>query len=333
MLSEGQDGSNDLDQFFSFARDVERTILKSGRSEPTANEIQDYSWKYWRAVDHLCDRLQASPINDPLSDRSFRKFLELTVRCEAAWRSRFRPHGYPGDYRTMELFYRLEETPDKESPPKCKTPGETLVESAFARTHGIRLIQKRAKILESFLVERLSAGHQRPLRMLDVGGGGARYFRRAIRKVVDANVSYTIIDQDPSLPHFWCNEIPADVARNVTIVSAPVKSLLSGECAERLPDKFDLVMSSGLFDYLDQGTASQLAAHLFSMLRKPGALVIANMLNSEPGQAAFFRETIMDWHIVKRTDDEMRGLVPSVEPEGYDRFPDVDLGVVYFRSR
>ena len=92
-------------------------------------------------------------------------------------------------------------------------------------------------------------------------------------------------------------------------------------------------MSSGLFDYLDQGTASQLAAHLFSMLRKPGALVIANMLNSEPGQAAFFRETIMDWHIVKRTDDEMRGLVPSVEPEGYDRFPDVDLGVVYFRSR
>ena len=148
MLSEGQDGSNDLDQFFSFARDVERTILKSGRSEPTANEIQDYSCKYWRAVDHLCDRLHASPINDPLSDRSFRKFLELTVRCEAAWRSRFRPHGYPGDYRTMELFYRLEETPDKESPPKCKTPGETLVESAFARTHGIRLIQKRAKILE-----------------------------------------------------------------------------------------------------------------------------------------------------------------------------------------
>ena len=324
------DNVSELKDFLRFSRDLEISIVKSGRSAPTQHEAEDYTVRYWQAVDSLHDRLGGFASEDPSSDPEVRMFLELTLRCEAAWRSRIKPRGYSGDFRLMELFYELEKPFEQNGArSQSKSPGERLIEAAFSRTRGIRLIQKRARVLEAFLLERIGKSAAR-LRILDVGGGGARYFRRAAGKIGSKVPSYTIIDQDPSLPVFWSNDVPKDIAKNVSVVSASIKMLLNRELSELQKERFDIIMSSGLFDYLEQNIACKLASCLYRLLAEGGTLVIANMLDSEPSQATFFRETLMNWKIVKRTDAEMQGLVSLVEPQSYQRFPDVDLGIAYF---
>lgn len=320
----------DLQEFFSFAREAETSIVKLGRSAPTTSELDTFSYQYWRAVDELHDRLRILHGKHPMSDRVAQEFVNLTLRCEAAWRSRIKPRGYSGDYRVMELFYELDDPCEQKSHRTAsKAPGERLVEGAFSNTHGVRLIYKRAKMLETFLVEQIGKS-KRQLKILDVGGGGAKYFRRAAAKVANKAVSYTIFDLDSSLPLFWQHDVCENISKNVRVVSAPVKALLGGGHPEVSSEKFDVILSSGLFDYLEQDVAQQLAGHLFSLLHQGGKLVIANMLDSEPAQAAFFRETLMDWKIVTRSDEQMHNLLPHVKAEKYQRFPDVDLGVIHF---
>ena len=320
----------DLRKFFAFARDAELSILKSGRSAPTRDELDTFASEYWLAVDRLRSRLDIMSIDQPTTDPVVQEFLDLTLRCEAAWRSRIKPRGDAGDYRLMELFYELENT-DEAKPlgTEPRAPGQRLVEAAFARTHGIRLIKKRAKLLEAFLAGQI-AKSERPLNILDFGGGGARYFRRALAQVNNTRVRYTIFDQDASLPEFWRRDVPKSVSSKVRVISAPVKALLEGEHPGVSSQKFDIVLSSGLFDYLEQDVAQALASRLFALLRPEGKLVIANILDSEPARAAFFRDTLMDWKIVTRSDAQMQALVPQVNAEKYKRFSDVDLGIVTF---
>lgn len=323
------DDARDLTDFLCFARAAETAIIKSGRSTPTPGETRRFSERYWRAVELLHDRYGAMPADWATSESDVQAFVDLTLRCEPGWRSRYKPHGYPGDYRLMELFYALEEPMRTErNASKAKPPGEQLVEAAFAAAHGVRLIQKRARILEKILLERMVRNSGR-LSVLDVGGGGAKYYRRAAARTAYRPLSYTILDHDPSLPLFWKQDIDADVARNVSVISAPVKVLMNGGHPQLAAGTYDMILSSGLFDYLEQDEARKLAARLFSLLRHGGTLVIANILDSEPAQAAFFRETLLDWKLVGKTDEEMQHLLP-IRAKKYERVAEVDLGIVWF---
>lgn len=320
----------ELKSFFAFAKQTELSIIKSGRSEPTNEEIEFFASAYWQAVDRLRRRLLDLGVDQPATDPVVQKFLELTLRCEAAWRSRIKPRGYSGDYRLMELLYELGRNDEAEThSTESMSPGQKLVEAAFAKAHGIRLVQRRARLLEAYLVGRI-AQSQSPIKILDVGGGGAPYFRRALVRVNNKCISYTIIDQDASLPNFWQKKFPKYVSKKVRVVVSPLRKLLQGGHPELVCQRFDLILSAGLFDHIEQDNAQALANHLFALLRTDGRLLITNMLDSEPPRAAFFRETLMDWKIVKRSDAQMQALIPTVNAEKYQRFTDVDLGVVTY---
>ncbi len=88
----------DLSHFFAFAKETELSIIKSGRSTPTTNELETFASKYWQAVDRLRSRLKDLSVDQPLTDPVVQQFLDLTLRCEAAWRSRIKPSGFKPEF-------------------------------------------------------------------------------------------------------------------------------------------------------------------------------------------------------------------------------------------
>jgi extracellular factor (EF) 3-hydroxypalmitic acid methyl ester biosynthesis protein len=96
-------------------------------------------------------------------------------------------------------------------------------------------------------------------------------------------------------------------AYGVESIHASIRQLLSGKLSL---GQFDLVYSTGLFDYLHLPAAQRLAYAMFQMLRSGGKLLVANFL---PGiQAVGYMESYMDWHLVYRTRREMLDVADDI---------------------
>jgi hypothetical protein len=95
----------------------------------------------------------------------------------------------------------------------------------------------------------------------------------------------------------------------VETVAGTTRQILSGRLAL---GEFDLVYSTQAFDYLQQPLAQRVTKRLSEMLRPGGVLLLANF-PQEMNERGYM-ETFMDWHLVYRSDREMRNLASEINP-------------------
>ena len=86
----------------------------------------------------------------------------------------------------------------------------------------------------------------------------------------------------------------------VEAVQATARQVVTGRIE---PGQFDLVYSTGLFDYVPQQAAQRLTWRLFQLLRPRGRLLVANFLPGIPDLG--YMESFMDWKLLYRTRREM----------------------------
>ena len=294
---------------------IERAVTKRGTTVATTEECTSHTEIIWASLSALA--AEAMPPDPALTA----PWVELVLRSEVGWRARCKPHGYAGDYRLMELFYDLEHVAGQRP---GRSVSENLVDHFLVQSDGVRLVRERARRLEAIVTQAAKDGAQT---ILDVGGGGARYVRRALEALQSPRPQIFIYDQDLTLPHFWAAEVPQAISSKVQVISKPVKAIHTNTPSQ----PFALVLSSGLFDYLDQATAQDLAAHLWSLTAPGGRLVIANILETERAEARLLRH-LLDWTIVNRSDADMTSLLPGVDPATYTAVPEFDLGIVEYRK-
>ena len=104
-------------------------------------------------------------------------------------------------------------------------------------------------------------------------------------------------------------EVERSVGRfGVQCELADIRKMLTGRMNY---GTFDLVYSTGLYDYLKQKTAQKLSYHLFSMLKSGGKLVIANFLPTIDDIG--YMEACMDWFLVYRDRHDMMGLTELID--------------------
>lgn len=67
--------------------------------------------------------------------------------------------------------------------------------------------------------------------------------------------------------------------------------------------KFDLIYSSGLFDYFDLDKSVRLARKLWENVKPGGSLIITNAHPDNPTR--FWMEYVSEWYLEYKTDQEM----------------------------
>ena len=70
-----------------------------------------------------------------------------------------------------------------------------------------------------------------------------------------------------------------------------------------------MIVSAGLFDYLDEKTAFKLLSHLATLLEDDGVLAVTNY--STEDKSAFVKEWIGDWNLIFRNENDMRRIFPN----------------------
>ncbi len=95
--------------------------------------------------------------------------------------------------------------------------------------------------------------------------------------------------------------------------AADIRKMLLGQVQI---GEFDLVYSTGLYDYLNEKSAQRLTFHLFSLLRPGGRLVLANFLPDIADVG--YMEAYMDWFLIYRNRFEMMGLTNLIDQDQID---------------
>lgn len=165
---------------------------------------------------------------------------------------------------------------------------------------------------------------ERPWRILDVACGGSRYLRDGIDAQPLRRIRATLSDQDPAALAFVQSLLPADQRRDCVIVCAPVRKL-AGILRPDRDDRFDVVISTGLFDYLDDASASGLLARMTALTRAGGTVAISNF--SPLDRSRTVKDWVSDWPLIYRTDREVAALFPAELTPHTSRSP--DGGLVY----
>jgi extracellular factor (EF) 3-hydroxypalmitic acid methyl ester biosynthesis protein len=290
----------------SFAR-VDRAARREGRSIPTPAEKDLVSEKLWRVVGVLDS---ATPFLDAerhaVAKRALHDRLNPWLLRSRIWaRAYLKPHGYDGDFRLIEWMYDLEADP-------CADPTQPAIvnclDFALHSVHSMQAVWHR-RLWFRQLIERMWQTKQRPIRVLDVACGGSRYCREFLQRH-PGQLALVAVDQDPAAIAFLRSELSACGSEH-NLICGPIKHLAELVPTSRFADEFDVVISAGLFDYLENAAAVQLLEHLGGLTRPGGTTAISNFSSKDPSRAV--KEWICDWRLLYRDEQSVRSLFDRTE--------------------
>ena len=231
-----------------------------------------------------------------------------------------KPRGYAGDAVMMDYIYGPEE--GRPTPPATalgraifehftNAPASLGVRSrrALIATHIDRLVEERpgAHVLA------IAAGHLREASL------SIAIRRRRTGRVVALDADAESLE-----------EVRASYgAYGVETRTASFRELLTGGARD---GEFDLIYSTGLFDYLPARAGRRLVAAMHRMLRPGGSLLVANFL---PGiRDVGYMEAFMDWNLVYRSRQDMIDLthaLPEAEVKNVQLWSEEALNIIFLR--
>ena len=238
----------------------------------------------WQSCVQTCRThpLMATLHEDPFTGRAYAK-----------------PRGYAGDAELLDLIYSPEEGwPEPHATPLGLdiyryTNSAPAAEGVRARRGFVAdLIDQTTSEKPGRHILAIAAGHLREANLTT-----ALRRRRVGRFVALDADPVSLKEVDRAYGPFGVETVPSSFSALIT------NRLQIG--------KFDLIYSTGLFDYLSANTGRRLVTTLFDMLEPGGQLVVANFM---PGiRDIGYMEAFMDWKLIYRTRQDMVDLTMEIE--------------------
>lgn len=229
-------------------------------------------------------------LQDPLTSYSFR-----------------RPRGYAGDAHLLDRVY----FPECIDFSKTTDIGKKLFQYT-SKTPLCMAITERLKLLARMIDE--AATRNSDAKILSVASGHCRE--------LDFSLAYKggLIKQLVALDHDEASlsQIRQEYTNaNIELACQSVANLVRHNHFEQ---KFDLIYSSGLYDYLNARFANKLTSLLFDMLAPGGKLVLIN-IDTDYKEIGYM-EGFMNWGLIGRTAIDLLELAGGI---GSDECADIQL--------
>jgi len=236
------------------------------------------------------------------------------------YRAFSKPRGYAGDAQMLDLIYGPEERwPEPETTPLGLdiyhyTTSAPAAEGVRARRAFVAdLIDYSSSQNPKQHILAIAAGHLREAILTTA------VRRKRFGRFVALDVDPTSLEEvDREYGPYGVETVPASFI-------ALLKSGLD-------LGKFDLIYSTGLFDYLNEGIGRRLVTRLFEMLNPGGQLIVANFM---PGVRDIgYMEAFMDWNLIYRTRRDMVNLTTEIDEsqvKDLSLFAEDSRNIIFFR--
>lgn len=265
------------------------------------------------------------------------EYYHIVQEAPFYWRIMNKPNGYAGDAVMMSYIYRNQF--------EGKTPFGMFLHKHAVSTVACQAVRNRKQYLTQQIIRRdggnilsLAAGPAQEI--LDVittcRENGYKFL--ALDHDMDTLTKFDFSNQDPRFRYALANAFQI-ISRSY--LTARPRKLMKRFCHPRKDfkgmnflmglikydlvylkkEEFDLVYSSGLFDYIktfplddDKGTTA-LTKNLFDLIKPGGSLIIGNFSQNNPRDLRFVMEYIYDWQLIHRTKSDILEFARAI-PEG-----------------
>jgi len=207
-----------------------------------------------------------------------------------------KPFGYPGDFKIIDNIYRDHVT---------TTGFDGLWDDYFQQMVAPRAARKRKEDIKTIIANCVKGFGKRKVRIMNLGSGPAREIKELLEKREELflNVTFDCFDFEKEAISY-----AKDLLKGRSDVRFIQKDLvrlaLKKNRGTEVDEKYDLIYSTGFFDYFDKKVATRMITNLRKMLKRDGFLAIANFGDKDNNSSAGLMEWAIDWHLVYRTKNE-----------------------------
>ena len=226
-----------------------------------------------------------------------------------------KPQGYPGDFRIIDWIYTNQ---------NGSLGDGKLWDDFFHRQAAPQSVRNRKRFLNYFW-NNLVYEQEKAISVLNLASGPCRDLSDFLEQMnpIGFGSHFHCVDADPEAIEF-AKRLTSRYEEKVTFTWE-----LSNVFRFRTKEKFDLVWSSGLFDYLNDRLAIALIKKMWRWAKEGGKVVVGNFHPRNPSRS--FMEWCGQWFLIHRTEDDYRRLCRSAGiPEESIQFDREPLGCCIF---
>ena len=211
-----------------------------------------------------------------------------------------KPYGYAGDFKYIEDIY--ENNP--------KTTGFDRLFDNYTMMSAISIaVRNRKNDFKRMIIEHISAKQNQPLRIMDLASGPCReiYEILTVNKDLCDDVVIDCYDSDERSIEFSKKRLLG--CGNVNfIVENAARIAFRKDINTLIDKKYDIIYSTGLFDYFEERIALRLIQNLRKLLNPMGVLMISDVRDRYSNPSLYFMEWVGEWPLVYRNDEDFRKI-------------------------
>lgn len=212
-----------------------------------------------------------------------------------------KPYGYAGDFKIIDDIYRND--------PQTLGFGRLFDNYFQAATISVA-VRNRKEDFKKIILSAVKTRNSPEIKIMDLASGPCRELQELLKgELKDCpGVTFDCYDQDENAWNYAKNLLREDASRVNFVKENVVRIALRKNIEEQIPQKYDLIYSTGLFDYLDKRIAIRLVENLRKMLKPDGVLAISDVREKYKNPSVHFMEWVGDWNLVYRPDEEFRRI-------------------------
>ncbi len=212
-----------------------------------------------------------------------------------------KPYGYSGDFKIIDNIY-------------CNQPRTNSIsrlwDNWFLQLAAPKAVRERKRDFKKIIFDFVKERGNKNLRIMNLASGSAREIKELLE--ADSNKIFikTIFD---------CYDFDAraiDYAKtllnnyeNVNFFQKnAIRMALKKDIETEVTYKYNLIYSTGLFDYLDGSIATRLVGNLKKLLKNDGVMVISNAADKYNNSSVGWMEWVVEWYLIYRTKDEFKKI-------------------------
>jgi extracellular factor (EF) 3-hydroxypalmitic acid methyl ester biosynthesis protein len=211
-----------------------------------------------------------------------------------------KPLGYPGDFKIIDDIYQNNPT---------TTGYARLFDNYFQTTAICVAVRNRKEDFKKIIVNFANSKAGQKLRVMDIACGSCRGLSEVLNsgQLVNKDIIFDCYDNE-----FFALEYARNLLGNPPNVNLFKEDILNFVIRKKdsniFKNRYNLIYSTGLFDYLNNRICTRLIRNLREVLEKDGMMVIANVRDKYSNPTVHCMEWATDWKLIYRTDDEFKSV-------------------------
>lgn len=229
------------------------------------------------------------------------RFRKEFIHGNSIRQSLKKPYGYAGDFQIIDDIYRND----------YQTKGVDRLFDNYAQMSTIAIaIRNRKEDFKRQIRLFAASRKRRPVRVMNLACGPCRDVFELFQsgEIKPGDAVFDCYDQDMHALQY-AESLLSRFSGSVRFLKEnAIRIAFRKDVKTYIPDRYDLIYSMGLFDYLDHPIGVRLVLNLSKMLENGGMIMIANVSEKYHNPSVYFLEWVGDWNLIYRDEKEFMSI-------------------------